>query len=125
MYRFYNIDARYGNNELYRQLADECHKRGMKLVMDVVPNHCSVSHPWMKNLPLTDWVHPVPDTSTRTLAITAWNDPYVSKRDFDLNRNGWFSPLMPDMNQSNEKVLRYLAQMPFGGLNMPVLTDYE
>ena len=107
---FYNIDARYGNNELYRQLADECHKRGMKLVMDVVPNHCSVSHPWMKNLPLTDWVHPVPDTSTRTLAITAWNDPYVSKRDFDLNRNGWFSPLMPDMNQSNEKVLRYLAQ---------------
>ena len=97
----------------------------MKLVMDVVPNHCSVSHPWMKNLPLTDWVHPVPDTSTRTLAITAWNDPYVSKRDFDLNRNGWFSPLMPDMNQSNEKVLRTWHKMPFGGLNMPVLTDYE
>ena len=40
---FYNIDPRYGNNLLYKQFADECHKRGLKLVMDVVPNHCSRS----------------------------------------------------------------------------------
>lgn len=107
---FYNIDPRYGNNALYKRLAEECHKRGLKLVMDVVPNHCSISHPWIKNLPLKDWIHPAPQTSGRTLAISAWNDPYVAKVDFDLNRNGWFSPLMPDMNQSNEKVLRYLIQ---------------
>lgn len=107
---FYNIDPRYGSNQLYKQLAEECHKRGLKLVMDVVPNHCSISHPWLKNPPMKDWVHPVPETSARTLAISAWNDPHVSEKDFVLNKDGWFSPLMPDLNQNNEKVLRYLVQ---------------
>ena len=107
---FYSIDPRYGTNEEYRQLAVECHKRGLKLVMDVVPNHCSISHPWMKNLPLKDWVHPKPEAAGRTLAISAWNDPHVSELDYRLNKDGWFSPLMPDMNQNNAKVLRYLVQ---------------
>lgn len=107
---FYNIDPRYGNNLLYKQFADECHKRGLKLVMDVVPNHCSISHPWIQNLPLKDWIHPAPKTPGRALAISAWNDPYVSEKDFLLNKDGWFSPLMPDLNQNNEKVLRYLVQ---------------
>lgn len=107
---YYKIDSRYGDNSLYKELASECHKRGIKLIMDVVPNHCSVSHPWMKNLPMADWIHPAPEAPGRTLAISAWNDPYVSELDFDLNRSGWFSALMPDMNQSNPKVLRYLIQ---------------
>lgn len=107
---FYKIDPRYGDNPLYKQLAEECHKRGLKLVMDVVPNHCSISHPWTQNPPLKDWIHPSPKASGRTLAISAWNDPYVSEKDFNLNKDGWFSALMPDLNQNNEKVLRYLAQ---------------
>ena len=107
---FYRIDPRYGTNALYKKLADECHAHGLKLIMDVVPNHCSISHPWVKNPPMKDWIHPMPKKAGKTLAISAWNDPHASDRDFTLNKDGWFSPLMPDLNQNNEKLLRYLIQ---------------
>lgn len=107
---FYQIDSRYGTNSLYRKLAAACHQSGLKLIMDVVPNHCSISHPWVKNPPMKDWIHPAPANPGRTLAISAWNDPHVSDDDFRLNKDGWFSPLMPDLNQNNEKVLRYFVQ---------------
>lgn len=107
---FYNIDPRYGNNRMYKQLAKECHNRGLKMIMDMVPNHCSISHPWLSDLPVNDWVYLIPDNYVRSLAISAWTDPYVSGIDYKWNKDGWFSPLMPDLNQNNEKLLRYLTQ---------------
>jgi glycosidase len=107
---FYSVDPRYGSNKLYRQLAIECHNRGLKLIMDMVPNHCGISHLWVKNPPTKDWIHPVPESSSRTLSIPVWTDPHASEIDCHQNKDGWFSPLMPDLNQNNEKVLRYFTQ---------------
>lgn len=105
---FYRIDARYGSNELYRRFVAEAHKRGIKVLIDLVPNHCSISHPWLTDLPAADWVHP--QTSGRTLAIPAWTDPHASESDYRLNKDGWFTRFMPDLNQSNPHLLRYLTQ---------------
>jgi hypothetical protein len=49
---YYKVDARYGTNEDYARLAAECHKRGIKLIMDMVPNHCGSNHWWMDDLPM-------------------------------------------------------------------------
>ena len=58
---YYKVDGRYGTNQDYVRLADECHKRGIKLIMDLVPNHCGSEHWWMKDLPMEDWIHRFPE----------------------------------------------------------------
>lgn len=107
---FYKIDPRYGSNDEYVLLAAACHSRHLKLIMDVVPNHCSIYHPWLSDLPTRDWIHVQPAKYKRSLSISAWTDPYVSDIDYVLNKDGWFTEKMPDLNQDNKKVLKYLIQ---------------
>ncbi len=107
---YYKIDARYGTNEDYVRLADECHKRNIKLIMDVVPNHCGSNHWWMNDLPMEDWVHQFPVFTRSNYRISVWNDPYASNIDTKLNEDGWFDVTMPDLNQNNPLLLTYLIQ---------------
>lgn len=46
---YYNIDERFGTLETFDKLVKECHKRGIKLIMDMVLNHCSTNLPLFKN----------------------------------------------------------------------------
>lgn len=43
---FYKVALRYGTNEDYRVLCAEAHRRGMRVVFDLVAGHTSVKHPW-------------------------------------------------------------------------------
>lgn len=107
---YYKIDPRYGTNADYRRLADELHKREMKLIMDVVPNHCGLNHWWMKDLPSNDWVHQFPQFTRSNYRISAVTDPYGAAIDKKINAEGWFDTSMPDLNQENPLLLTYLAQ---------------
>lgn len=107
---YYKIDPRYGTNDDYRRLADELHKRKMKLIMDVVPNHCGLNHWWMKDLPATDWIHQFPVYTQSNFLISSVSDPYASSFDKKINAQGWFDTSMPDLNQENELLLTYLKQ---------------
>ncbi len=106
----YKIDGRYGSNVDYVRLADECHKRGIKLIMDMVPNHCGSNHWWMKDLPMSDWVHQFPEFTRTNYNIATWNDPHAARSDRELNEKGWFDVTMPDLNQNNPLMLTYLKQ---------------
>jgi len=119
---YYKIDPRYGTNEDYRKLADELHKRDMKLIMDLVPNHCGLNHWWMKDLPSSDWVHQFPKFTRSNYHISAVTDPYASAYDKKINAEGWFDTSMPDLNQGNPLLLNYLSQnviwwIEFAGLD--------
>lgn len=107
---FYHIDPRYGTNDQYLALSAACHARNLKLIMDLVPNHCSLFHPWLADLPCKDWIHVLPAKYKRSLSISAWTDPYASNIDFVANKDGWFTEKMPDLNQDNPKLLKYLTQ---------------
>lgn len=107
---YYKIDARFGSNEDYKRLADECEKRGIKLIMDMVPNHCGSDHWWMDDLPMSDWIHQYPEFTRTNYRMSTTNDPYASKYDFELNEKGWFDTSMPDLNQNNPFMLTYLKQ---------------
>jgi glycosidase len=106
----YKIDPRYGSNEDYLRLSKEARRHGIGLIQDVVLSHIGKSHWWMKDLPTLDWInHPgkfVPTKHHRT----AVQDPYASKEDASNFTTGWFSPGMPDMNQTNPLVANYLIQ---------------
>mgnify|MGYP005844251221 CR=1 FL=1 len=108
----YHIDPRYGSNALYAKLVDEMHRRGMKMIMDVVYNHVGSQHLLYQNPPDKDFFHyPELDTAPRTnyRAATLF-DPYASQADIKLFNQGWFDYHMPDVNQSNPHMARFLIQ---------------
>ena len=73
-------------------------------------NHSGSNHPWMKDAPSKDWYnHPGQDVMTN-FRLTTVHDPYVSDYDLDHTVNGWFVPQMPDLNQRNPHVMKYLTQ---------------
>lgn len=107
---YYKIDPRYGTNADYKRLSAEAKKRGIKLIMDVVTNHCASAHWWMNDLPAADWVHQF-DTFTRSnYRMGTIPDPYASEVDRELNSKGWFDTSMPDLNQRNPLLMDYLIQ---------------
>jgi glycosidase len=82
----------------------------MKLIMDMVPNHCGSAHWWMNDLPMPDWIHQFPEFTRSNYAISVWNDPHAAESDRVLNEDGWFDVTMPDLNQNNPYVLTYFKQ---------------
>ncbi|WP_461637198.1 glycoside hydrolase family 13 protein [Labilibaculum euxinus] len=107
---YYKIDARYGSNEDYARLSAEAKKRGIKIIMDVVTNHCASAHWWMNDLPSGDWVHVFPEYTQSNHRKSTTNDPYVSKVDYEKNFDGWFARSMPDLNQKNDLLINYFIQ---------------
>jgi glycosidase len=107
---YYKIDPRFGTNTEYKALVDLCHQKGLKVIMDMIPNHCGSAHPWMKDLPFNDWIHGGTTYTQTNYRIATTNDPYVSEHDKNLNFNGWFVKEMPDLNQNNPFMLTYLKQ---------------
>lgn len=107
---YYKIDPRFGTNEYYKELIDKCHKRGMKVVMDMIFNHCGSEHIWFRDRPSHDWFN-FPDGYVQTsYRLTPHFDPYVSKYDKALTVDGWFVESMPDLNQHNRHLMKYLTQ---------------
>lgn len=122
---FYKIDARFGTNQEYKQMVETCHKNGIKVIMDVIPNHCGSAHPWMKDLPFDDWTHGGTTYTQTNYRIPTTNDPYVSDIDADLNANGWFVSEMPDLNQNNPFMLTYLKQFAIWWLEYTELDGFR
>lgn len=117
---YYRVDPRFGTNEDYRQLIADAHAKGLKVVMDMIFNHCGFEHPWVKDLPSRDWLN-VPEWLSgkeedkakylqTSYKLTPVLDPYASEVDKRETVDGWFVPSMPDLNQRNPHVIKYLIQ---------------
>ena len=123
---YYRVDPRFGTNDEYRQLTDEAHRHGLKVVMDMIFNHCGFEHPWVNDMPANDWFNMpgwlkerknINDSDPRGTSYmqTSYKlgpvlDPYASKIDLKETVEGWFVPTMPDLNQRNTHVMNYLIQ---------------
>lgn len=119
---YYQIDPRFGSFDDYRKLSDEAAKRGLKLVMDQVDNHCGLNHWWMQDLPFADWVNYQEhyeknknnwnnNTVIRSNHKRTTNqDIYASQLDKQGMTDGWFVSAMPDLNQRNPFMATYLIQ---------------
>ncbi len=107
---YYKVDPRFGSNEEYRNLIAECHKQGLKVVMDMIFNHCSDYHIFNMDPPSKDWFNNPNYGLQTSYKLTPVLDPYASKVDLKETVDGWFVPSMPDLNQRNPHVIKYLIQ---------------
>lgn len=119
---YYKIDPRFGTNNDYKNMVAKCHQNGIKVIMDMIPNHCGSAHTWMKDLPFHDWINGDTVYTQTNYRISTITDPYTSQLDKNLNSDGWFVREMPDMNQRNPYMLTYLKQfaiwwVEFSGLD--------
>ena len=105
---YYKIDPRFGSNKLYKKLSEEAQKRGIKLIMDQIMNHCGSNHWWMDDPPTSDWLHYQDDYQQCNHRRTTLHDPYAAQIDKKEFTNGWFVESMPDLNQSNPLLADYL-----------------
>lgn len=106
----YKIDPRYGTNELYKTYVEKAHQKGLKIIKDVVPNHVGSEHWFIKDMPMKDWVNQWPKYTNTNYRFEPAQDPYASKIDYKEQVDGWFVPSMPDMNERNPYVAKYLTR---------------
>ncbi len=108
---YYKVDSRFGSLEDYKRLIRKCHSAGLQMVQDMVANHIGSKHAWMESLPDTDWVHFAGKPYTRcNFRIETIADPNAAQSDLNLMTDGWFDKHMPDLNQKNPLLARYLIQ---------------
>jgi glycosidase len=107
----YAVDKHFGTLEDYRHLSDVLHAQGMKLVIDLVPNHIGVLHPWVLDPPAPGWLHgTLEHHSAVKTDFYQLVDPHAPPRAWRDVTDGWFTDAMPDLNQENPLVARYLIQ---------------
>ena len=107
---YYHIDPRYGSNELYKEMVAKAHEKGIKFIMDMVPNHCGGTHWWMNDLPYQDWINHFDEFTNTSNVFSANYDINASQYDRLLSNRGWFDRPMPDMNLENPDLLKYFQQ---------------
>ena len=120
----YRIDPRLGTNEEYKNLSDELKRRNMKLVMDIIPNHTGDNH-WMHKFYDTGWFHFKDSFVRSNFRANTTADPYASKDDKMLMTDGSFVKTMPDFNQSNPHIRKYLDQMYLWWIEYAGLSGYR
>ncbi len=107
----YAVDEHFGSLEDFKALADALHKRGMKLVLDTVPNHVGPAHVWVEDSPEPDWFHGTKGNHREAQGdfkpLTDPHAPWLTQRDVT---EGWFANVLPDLNQENAAVAQYLTQ---------------
>lgn len=107
---FYKIDPRFGTNEAFQSLVKLTHEKGMKMVMDMVFNHCGSSHWWMNDLPSKDWINNDGVFLQTNHATVSVMDIHAAPTEKNTFLNGWFTRGMPDLNQRNRHLATYLIQ---------------
>lgn len=106
----YLVDPRFGSNEDYRKLSQKARAEGVGLIQDVILNHIGSHHWWMQDLPSSDWLNDPEDFEITSHFRTAIQDPYAARVDKEAFTDGWFVDSMPDLNQKNPLLARYLIQ---------------
>ncbi|MDK2841052.1 MAG: neopullulanase [Anaerophaga sp.] len=106
---YYKVDPRYGTNEDYKKLVEMANSKGLKVIKDMIFNHCGSNHWWMDDLPSDDWINY--DGFVRSnYRLSTISDPNASMADLKLATEGWFDRSMPDLNLRNDLLLNYLIQ---------------
>ena len=122
---YYNIDPRYGSNDIYKLLSKRAKDKNIGLIKDIILNHIGSEHWWMKDLPSKDWINNKGKFIRSSHVHEVVNDPYVTKSQKDAFTDGWFVRTMPDLNQRNPFLATYLIQCSIWWIEFADLSGYR
>jgi glycosidase len=108
---FYGVDEHFGTLAKLRELVDEAHKQGIKIIQDQVANHTGPYHPWVEDTPTPTWYNGTKENHLANVFQT-WvlHDPRAEDKIRRETMEGWFLNFLPDLNQTDEEVRRYIIQ---------------
>lgn len=108
---FYAVDEHFGTHAKLRELVETAHRSGIKIIQDQVMNHTGPYHPWIDDPPTPTWFN---GTKARHLknVFQTWvlHDPRAVESLKRETMEGWFLDFLPDLNQHDPEVSRYLIQ---------------
>ena len=110
---FYRVDPRFGSNADYQRMVASAREKGIKVIMDMIMNHCGSGHWWMEDLPDSNWINNPNEFVPTTHRRTSLRDPYAADGDVRGFTDGWFVETMPDLNQRHPLLADYLIQNTF------------
>lgn len=130
------VDDEFGTNDDFKKLIEECNKRGINVITDLVINHSSDLHPWFKkaceevkegNLDGYAKYYHIVKAEDKDLSCTYYNIP---ETDYYYEAN--FSSSMPELNLSNDKVreeikeiIKFWFDMGVAGFRLDAIKYYD
>lgn len=109
---YYEIDPHFGTKQLFRELVEKAHERGIRVMLDAVFNHLgSSSHQWQdvilhgEDSAYADWFH-IDSFPPRYTAIP--DSEFAKEITYDTFS---FNPNMPKLNTANPEVQKYLLEI--------------
>ncbi|MGH9880645.1 MAG: alpha-amylase family glycosyl hydrolase, partial [Pyrinomonadaceae bacterium] len=108
---YYALEDRFGDMATLRELVEKAHVQGMKVIQDQVANHVGSRHPWVENPPLEDWFHgTLANHMLNKFKNSVLLSPHANREEFRNTLDGWFGEDLPDLNQEQPEVTRYVIQ---------------
>jgi neopullulanase len=107
----YAVDEHMGDMSSFKSLVDDAHAMGIKIILDMVANHTGPYHPWATDAPTPTWFHGTtakhPNNTWQTWTLA---DPYSTPAIRAPTLDGWFIDILPDLNQDDPEVAKYIIQ---------------
>lgn len=135
-----DVDKAYGTTEDFKKLAEECDKRGIKIIVDLVMNHSSIGHPWFQEA--RKYLEQLPEGQEPNAADCKYVNYYTFVKGnpggnyykvgtSDYYYEGVFSQSMPDLNMDNsdvraefEAVVKFWLDLGADGFRLDAAKEY-
>ncbi len=110
----YAVEDHFGTLQRFQQLVDAAHQQGIKILLDMVPNHVGPKHPWTTSQPAPGWLHGTTENHINTdYDYPPVSDPHAVEKNYRSALDGWFANILPDLAQENPLTAEYLRQNAF------------
>jgi len=108
----YAVEDHFGTMADLQTLVASAHQLGMKVLLDMVPNHVGPKHPWAQSQPTPGWLHGTVEhhINNSDYDFAPVSDPHAVPANYITALNGWFANTLPDLAQENPLVASYLLQ---------------
>jgi glycosidase len=119
----YAVEDHFGTVQEFQQLVAAAHQQGIKILLDMVPNHVGPKHPWATSQPAPNWLHGTTANHINTdYEYPPVTDPHAVAKNYRSALDGWFANILPDLAQENPLTAEYLQQnaywwMEIGGVD--------
>ncbi len=134
-YDYYQVDEEYGTLEDFKKLTDECHKRGIKVIMDLALNHTSTEHEWFKKA-REELANGKTDGYAQMYSLIYSEDKPAYFAGVPEAENWWyecnFMPSFPELNLSSdmtrkeiENIIKYWTENGVDGFRLDGVKYYN